>query len=64
MGYLGKGKFQRRDFRLATLSQSSKYSAAGSLFADLGKDELFTPEETTYPPATVSDLAAAAKGAV
>src|ERR1700683_1445273 len=42
-GYLGKGKFQRRDFRLATLTQSSSFSAEGSLFADLGKHELFTP---------------------
>src|SRR5262245_50134551 len=35
-GYLGKGKFQRRDFRLATLAQSSAFSAKGSLFANLG----------------------------
>lgn len=58
-GYLGKGKFQRRDFRLATLAQSSAFSAEGSLFADLGKHELFTPERS-YPPMTAADLAAAA----
>lgn len=57
-GYLGKGKFQRRDFRLATLTQSSAFSAEGSLFANLGKHEIFTPERT-YPPVTVSELAAA-----
>jgi hypothetical protein len=57
-GYLGKGKFQRRDFRLATLSQASTFSAEGSLFAHLGKHEIFTPERT-YPPATMSELAAA-----
>lgn len=56
-GYLGKGKFQRRDFRLATLTQSAAFSAEGSLFAHLGKHELFTPEKT-YPPMTVSELAA------
>jgi hypothetical protein len=36
-GYLGKGKFQRRDFRLDTLTQSSMFSAEGSLFAHLAK---------------------------
>ena len=60
-GYLGKGKFQRRDFRLATLTQSSAFSAEGSLFAHLGKHEIFTPERT-YPPVTVSELAAATLG--
>ena len=60
-GYLGKGKFQRRDFRLATLTQSSAFSAEGSLFAHLGKHEIFTPERT-YPPATMSELAAAMPG--
>jgi len=34
-GYLGKGKFQRRDFRLDTLTLSSMFSAEDSLFADL-----------------------------
>jgi hypothetical protein len=57
-GYLGKGKFQRRDFRLAALTQSSAFSAEGSLFANLGKHEIFTPERT-YLPATMSQLAAA-----
>ena len=57
-GYLWKGKFQRRDFRLDTLTQSSAYSAEGSLFANLGKHEIFTPAKT-YPPMTVSELAAA-----
>ena len=60
-GYLGKGKFQRRDFRLDALTQSSAFSAAGSLFAHLGKHEIFTPTRT-YPPMTVSELAAATLG--
>ena len=60
-GYLGKGKFQRRDFRLDTLAQSSMFSAEGSLFAHLGMHEIFTPTKT-YPPMTVSELAAAIAG--
>jgi len=56
-GYLGKGRFQRRDFRLATLIQSSALSAAGSLFAHLEKHEIFKPVKI-YPPMTVSELAA------
>lgn len=55
-GYLGKGKFQRRDFRLDMLTLSSTFSAEGSLFAHLGKHEIFTPRKT-YPPVTVSELA-------
>ncbi|MCS6326246.1 MAG: SAM-dependent DNA methyltransferase [Nitrospira sp.] len=56
-GYLGKGKFQRRDFRLDILTQASAYSAEGDLFASLGKHEIFMPTKT-YPPMTVSELAA------
>lgn len=54
-GYLGKGKFQRRDFRLDVLTGSSAHSAAGSLFA---QHEIFTPVKT-WPPMTVGELAAA-----
>ena len=56
-GYLGKGSFQRRDFRFDTLTQSSVFSAEGSLFAHLGKHEIFTPTKT-YPPMTVGAVAA------
>ncbi|HEY0968209.1 MAG TPA: N-6 DNA methylase [Opitutaceae bacterium] len=56
-GYLGKGRFQRRDFRFDSLTQSSAFSADGSLFAQLGKHEIFTPTKT-YPSMTVSELAA------
>jgi hypothetical protein len=55
-GYLGKGKYQRRDFRLDTLTLSSAFSEEGSLFANLGKHEIFTPTRT-WPPMTVSELA-------
>ena len=55
-GYLGKGKFQRRDFRLDVLTGSSAFSAEGSLFAQLGKHELFTPIKT-YRAMTIQELA-------
>lgn len=54
-GYLGKGKFQRRDFRYDDLTQRAAYEAEGSLFQDLGQD-LFTPA-MTYPTMTVRDIA-------
>jgi hypothetical protein len=57
-GYLGKGKFQRRDFRLDVLTQSAAWSEEGTLFAQLGKHEILTPVKS-YPPMTMSDLAAA-----
>ena len=56
-GYLGKGRFQRRDFRYDSLTHSSAFSQEGSLFAHLGKHEIFTPAKT-YPPMTVSEIAA------
>ena len=62
-GYLGKGRFQRRDFRYDNLTQSSAFSAEGSLFAHLGKHEIFKPAKT-YPPMTVGELAAVAPEAI
>ena len=53
-GYLGKGKYQRRDFRLDVLTGSAQASASGSLFE---RHEIFTPVRT-YPPMTMGDLAA------
>ena len=60
-GYLGKGRFQRRDFRLDVLTGSSSFSAEGTLFAHLGKHEIFTPIKS-WPTMTVRDLAAANDG--
>ncbi len=60
-GYLGKGKFQRRDFRLDTLTQMSSFGEQSPLFAPLGKHEIFTPIKT-YEPMTVNEIAAAAVG--
>ncbi|MFZ0434852.1 MAG: DNA methyltransferase [Chthoniobacterales bacterium] len=59
-GYVGKGKFQRRDFRFDALTQSSAFSAEGSLFASLGKHEIFTPTKS-HSPTTVSELASTLK---
>lgn len=55
-GYLGKGKFQRRDFRFDTLTLSATFGEEGSLFVDVGKHELFTPTRV-YSQLTVKDLA-------
>jgi len=55
-GYLGKGRYQRRDFRLDSLAQSSEFSAEGSLFSQLGRHEIFTPTKT-YPAMTIAELA-------
>lgn len=55
-GYIGKGKFQRRDFRLDVLTGASAFNAEGSLFAGLGSHEIFKPTKT-YPPMTIKDLA-------
>ena len=55
-GYVGKGKFQRRDFRFDLLTHSSAFSAEDSLFVSLGKHELFAPVKT-WPMMTVAELA-------
>src|SRR5437867_646696 len=57
-GYLGKGNFQRRDFRLEVLTQMSALCEERTLFVHLGKHEIFTPSKT-YPPMTVRELASA-----
>lgn len=55
-GYLGKGKFQRRDFRLDTLTQMSAFGGEDTLFADLGNHEVFTPTKS-YAAISVGALA-------
>jgi len=55
-GYIGKGKFQRRDFRLDVLTHMSSFNAEGSLFAQLAKHEIFTPIKT-YPSMTANEIA-------
>lgn len=58
-GYLGKGKYQRRDFRLDTLTMASSFSAEGTLFANLGKHEIFSPVKS-YEPISIAELASLA----
>ncbi len=60
-GYLGKGKFQRRDFRLDVLTGMASFSAEDSLFSSLGKHEIFRPTKS-YPPMTIVDLAGMGNG--
>lgn len=43
-GYLGKGKYQRRDFRYDSLTQRASYE--GTLFGQLEDEDLFTPTKT------------------
>lgn len=59
-GYLGKGMFQRRDFRFENLTRSNR---EGALFAHLRMHEIFAPVRT-YSPMTMSELAAAAVSGV
>lgn len=59
-GYLGKGKFQRNDFRYDSLTLSSAFSTKGELFSHLGKHEIFTPIKR-HAPKTISELALEAK---
>ena len=53
-GYLGRGKFQRRDFLFDNLTQRA--SASEGLFAHFEEHEIFTPSRT-YPAMTVQELA-------
>jgi len=53
--YVGKGKFQRRDFRFDILTESAAFSQEGSLFAHLGKHEIFTPVKT-YPSMALGEI--------
>jgi hypothetical protein len=53
-GYLGKGSFQRRDFRYDNLVDVSSFGE-GTLFAGLEKHEIFAPIRT-FPQMSVADL--------
>jgi hypothetical protein len=54
-GYLGRGKYQRRDFRYDSLTQRS--TASEGLFAHFEEHEIFTPVRT-YPQMSVAEIAA------
>lgn len=53
-GYLGKGMYQRRDFRFDALTQRS--AASGTLFDAFEEHEIFTPVRT-YPAMTIDQIA-------
>jgi hypothetical protein len=53
-GYLGAGKFQRRNFRYDALTQRS--AVKGTLFEMFEEHQLFVPTKT-YSPMTVHELA-------
>ena len=55
--YLGKGSFQRRDFRFDNLVQVSSFGE-GTLFEGLEKHEIFAPVKA-YPKMSVSEIATA-----
>lgn len=55
--YLGKGKFNRRDFRLDVLTGMAAFREERTLFAHLGEHEIFQAAKS-YPPMLVRDLAA------
>jgi hypothetical protein len=57
-GYLGKGRFQRRDFRLDVLTGMSAFARDTSFFARSGDHEVFTPVRT-FSPMTIRELARA-----
>lgn len=53
-GYLGRGKFQRRDFEYAILARRSLYEAKH--FEEVKEDELFVPVKS-YKPMAVHEIA-------
>lgn len=58
-GYLGRGKYQRRDFRFDALTQRA--ASSEGLFAHFEEHEIFTPVRT-YAPMTVRELAQTVAG--
>ena len=61
--YLGKGKYNRRDFRFDTLTQMASFGEEGTLFADLGNHEIFTPTRD-YGSLSVADIGGGASDIV
>jgi hypothetical protein len=53
-GYLGMGRYQRRDFRYDALTQRASFE--GTLFELFEEHQLFIPTKT-YPPMNVNELA-------
>ena len=53
--YLGKGRYQRRDFRFDALTQMSLFGE-GTIFESMETHEIFVPEKD-YPPLSISEIA-------
>jgi hypothetical protein len=53
--YLGKGRFQRRDFRFDALTQMSLFGE-GTIFESMETHDIFAPERD-YPPLSITDIA-------
>lgn len=53
--YLGKGRFQRRDFRFDALARMSSFDRDAFL-GDPGKHEIFVPVQG-YPPKSIMEIA-------
>ena len=47
--------FQRRDFLFDIMTQLSTFTEEGTLFANLGKHEIFTPSKN-YPAMTIKEI--------
>ncbi len=71
-GPLSKGKFQRRDFCLKSLTQMSSLRKVdpskdyegkqqSEMFAEVASHEVFQPTPTKYPPMKIAELAALEK---
>jgi hypothetical protein len=54
-GYIGRGKFQRRDYRLDVLTGMFRFREETSFFAGLGNHEIFQPA-LTYPPMRLREI--------
>lgn len=54
--YLRKGQFNRREFRFDTMTTASSFGEEDTLFADMGKHEIFTPTKD-YGSLTVEQIA-------
>lgn len=55
-GYLGKGRYQRRDFLFEVLKQTSAFTVEDTLFSNLGRHEIFIPSRD-YPAMTIGEIA-------
>lgn len=55
-GYLGKGRYQRRDFEMAGLSNVSGYGDALGMFTHASREEKYVPVRV-HRPTTIAELA-------